>query len=177
MRQVPSEAAQAIVRDLDGHELELASLWSERPVVLVFLRHFGCLFCREHAVEYHRQRDAIRARGADLVFVGNGNRHFAQGFRDAFGLQDRLLVDTRRDAYRALEMKRGLVRTLLSPSALKHTIRAFRAGFRQGRTRGDAWQLGGVLLVHPGGRVDFSHLSENAGDHAPVADVLAALPG
>ena len=38
---VPEEAARAVVRDLEGGEHTLASLWSERPVVLVFLRHFG----------------------------------------------------------------------------------------------------------------------------------------
>ena len=27
--------------DLDGREVRLGSLWRERPVVLVFLRHFG----------------------------------------------------------------------------------------------------------------------------------------
>lgn len=39
--QVSSKAAGAIIRDLDGREIELQSLWAERPVVLVFLRHFG----------------------------------------------------------------------------------------------------------------------------------------
>jgi hypothetical protein len=33
--------AQAVIRDLDGRSLPLGELWSERPVVLVFLRHFG----------------------------------------------------------------------------------------------------------------------------------------
>jgi hypothetical protein len=127
-------------------------------------------------VQLHREREAIRARGAVLVFVGNGNRYYARGFRDELGLDEPLYVDTKRDAYRALRMKRGVFRTLLSPSAIKHTLRALRSGFRQGRTRGDAWQLGGVLVVRPGGHVDFAHLSESAGDHARVADVLAALP-
>ena len=39
--KVPADAAGAKLRDLDGNELDLQSLWAERPVVLVFLRHFG----------------------------------------------------------------------------------------------------------------------------------------
>jgi len=39
--QVSSAAARSVIRDLDGRERELQSLWAERPVVLVFLRHFG----------------------------------------------------------------------------------------------------------------------------------------
>ncbi|HEY7413514.1 MAG TPA: hypothetical protein VII13_22440 [Vicinamibacteria bacterium] len=39
--RVPEEAAAAVVRDLAGEEHPLRALWSERPAVLVFLRHFG----------------------------------------------------------------------------------------------------------------------------------------
>ncbi len=39
--QVPNEAARARLLDLDGAEHVLSELWSERPVVLVLLRHFG----------------------------------------------------------------------------------------------------------------------------------------
>lgn len=33
--------AQAIVLDVADHPVELGSLWADRPVVLVFIRHFG----------------------------------------------------------------------------------------------------------------------------------------
>jgi hypothetical protein len=39
--RVPEAAARALVRDLEGGEHELRSLWREHPVVLAFLRHFG----------------------------------------------------------------------------------------------------------------------------------------
>lgn len=39
---IVSEAAgRAVVKDLEGGEHELRELWAARPVVLVFLRHFG----------------------------------------------------------------------------------------------------------------------------------------
>lgn len=33
--------ADVEVLDLEGHPVRLGGLWAERPVVLVFLRHFG----------------------------------------------------------------------------------------------------------------------------------------
>lgn len=39
--RVPEAAARALVRDLQGNERELRQLWAERPVLLVFVRHFG----------------------------------------------------------------------------------------------------------------------------------------
>ncbi len=38
---VSPDAAAAEVEDLDGTRVRLESLWRARPVVLVFLRHFG----------------------------------------------------------------------------------------------------------------------------------------
>ena len=41
MDQIPDAAARIRILDLDGGEHELRELWAERPVLLVFLRHFG----------------------------------------------------------------------------------------------------------------------------------------
>ena len=66
-----------------------------------------------------------------------------------------------------------------SSGRFRRTSRITRdaAGFRQGRTQGDPWQLGGVLVVRPGGQVAYFHRSQNAGDHAPAGDVVRALSG
>jgi hypothetical protein len=36
-----SELARMRVLDPDGREVRLGDLWRDRPVVLVFIRHFG----------------------------------------------------------------------------------------------------------------------------------------
>ena len=35
------ELADIVLLDHDGHEVRLGELWSERPVALVWLRHYG----------------------------------------------------------------------------------------------------------------------------------------
>ena len=92
------------------------------------------------------------------------------------GLTTPVYVDTKRDAYRALGLKRSFG-SFMSPAALKNAARALRSGFRQVGTQGDVMQLGGVLVVRPGGEVSFRYASEAAGDHPPVEKVLAALEG
>jgi alkyl-hydroperoxide reductase/thiol specific antioxidant family protein len=127
-------------------------------------------------VQLHREKDAIEARGGRLVFVGVGNRHFAEGFRRELGLTEPLYVDTARNSYQALGMKRGVVATILSPATWRNMARAWRNGFRQKGIKGDPWQLGGTLVVLPGGQVAFRHLSRASGDHPPLDEVLAGLP-
>jgi peroxiredoxin len=133
------------------------------------------VFCREQVAQLRREVDTIHARGGELVVIGNGGRHFAIAFARGLGLTTPLYVDTSRASYRALGMKRSLS-ALLAPSILRNVIRALRSGARQGLMQGDGVQLGGVLLVLPGGRVAYRYLSQVPGDHPAVADVLAALP-
>src|SRR4051812_38994296 len=106
--------------------------------------------------------------------IGNGNRHFATAFHDQLKLESPLYVDTQRVAYQALGMKRSVL-AVLSLSAMKNAVRALRGGHRQKAVQGDAWQLGGVLVVRPGGDVVYEYRSHEPGDHPPVEDVLAAL--
>lgn len=128
-------------------------------------------------MQLHREYPRIRAAGAELVFVGNGDARFARAFRDERGLEAPLFVDAGRRAYEALGMKRGVLAALGSLATVRHGARALRGGFRQGPVQGDPWQLGGVLVVLAGGRVAYRHLSSEAGDHPPVEEVVAALEG
>jgi dehydrogenase/reductase SDR family protein 12 len=118
--------------------------------------------------------DEIRARGAELAIVGNGAVHFAAAFREDFGLDGPLLVDPELRAYRAAGLRRGRV-ALLSPRLPLNALRALRKGYRQQGVQGDPWQLGGVLVVRPGGELTFRHTSREAGDHPAVEEVLHAL--
>jgi hypothetical protein len=83
-------------------------------------------------------------------------------------------VDPAAKSYRALGFARGLGASL-SAAVLRNAQRAMAAGYRQSRTKGAPMQQGGVLVVMPGGDVVYRYASRVAGDHPPVADVLAAL--
>jgi dehydrogenase/reductase SDR family member 12 len=132
------------------------------------------VFCREQVAQLRDVQDEIRARGAELAIVGNGAPNFARAFREDFALTGPLLVDPELRAYRAAGLRRGRVE-LLSPRLPLNALRALRSGARQGAVQGDPWQLGGVFVIRPGGELAFRHVSREAGDHPPVADVLAAL--
>src|SRR5271154_127633 len=65
----------------------LASL-AERPLFLVFLRHFGCTFCREAVSDLSEKRQAIEAKGTPLAFVHLGTEEKAQWFFKPYGMLD-----------------------------------------------------------------------------------------
>jgi NAD(P)-dependent dehydrogenase (short-subunit alcohol dehydrogenase family) len=118
--------------------------------------------------------DEMRARGAELVIVGNGAAHFAAAFREDYQLDCPLLVDPELRAYRAAGLRRGRVEAL-SPRLPWNAIRAIRTGSRQGAIQGDPWQLGGVFVLRQDGELAYRYVSREAGDHAPIDEILAAL--
>lgn len=126
-------------------------------------------------MQVHRARLEIRERGAELAIVGNGAPSFARAFREDLGLDVPLYTDPSLETYRALAFHRGLLRTALSPRTWAHAARALAGGFLQGRTQGDPLQLGGVVVVRPDGTVAYRFASAEAGDHPPIAGILAAL--
>ncbi len=116
----------------------------------------------------------MEERGAALVVIGNGSVAHAAAFREDEGIRGRLLVDPELRAYRAAGLRRSPLATL-SPAVLKNGWRAMRAGYRPSRVLGDPWQLGGAFVIQPGGKVVLRQVSREAGDHADVRDILAAL--
>jgi peroxiredoxin len=162
------------VQDLDGAPVQLSSLWEDRPVVLAFVRHFGCLFCREQAVALRDEVPKIHEAGAELVIIGCGSPTQARWFAEDTEIKTPLFTDPTTKAYWAAGMKRGIARTI-NLKALGHAFRAFRAGHRQTKTKGAPFQQGGVLVVAKGGAIQYSFASNDAGDHAPLAEVMSAL--
>jgi hypothetical protein len=132
------------------------------------------MHCREHVVQLHRGIDRIRAAGGELHVIGNGSPTFMQGFRDETGWDGPLYTDPSLEVFAAAGMKRGVM-TVLRPTAAVRSIRTLARGFKQGRTQGDPWQQGGVLVVMPDGEVRWRHASGSPGDNASIDDIERAL--
>jgi hypothetical protein len=164
----------ATVLDTDGAAVPLAAEWADRPAVIVWLRHFGCVFCREQVAEIRATRGEIEALGGGIAFVGNGTARAAAWFQQRFAPDSTVLTDPDLVSYKAIGARSGLLSTL-GPGAWGAGIRAFRSGARQSTTKGHAYQQGGLVVIAPRTKVLYQQISRAAGDHAPVSEVLAAL--
>lgn len=70
------------------HGQTLVALSAERPQFVVFLRHFGCTFCREMVSDIAARRQAIEAAGSQLAFVHLGAEEKAKNFFAYYKLDD-----------------------------------------------------------------------------------------
>src|SRR5262249_5567460 len=95
-------------------------------------------------------------------------------FVEDLGLTTPVYTDPSLRSYGLAGLKRGVIATF-SPRAVGHALRAMKAGFRQTKRQGDALQQGGGLVIQKGGRIVYTHRDNEAGDHAPLDEVRAAV--
>ena len=117
---------------------------------------------------------AIEALGARVIAVGTGSAAQARRLMDT-GTPFPCLVDADRRLYRALDLRRVGLGTVLDPRTYLNYWRAWRRGARQGQVTGDPRQLSGVALLDAGGRLRWRHVSRTIGDYPPLTRVLAEL--
>ena len=121
------------------------------PVLLTFLRHLGCTFCREALADLGARRTAIESEGTRVAFVHMGTDEQARPLFERYGLDDAPRVsDPERTLYRAVGLERGHLLQLFGPHVLARGIGGLLRGHGVGRTVGDGWQLPGVFLVRDG---------------------------
>ncbi len=118
-------------------------------------------------------RDQIEAAGASLLAIGNGSALMASDFVTTFEADFPVYTDPSRATYKLAGFKRTAL--FFGPRTFKHSRRATKAGFRQGRVAGDPWQQGGDVIVAPGDNLLYSRASSGPGDHAPLEELLAVL--
>jgi len=82
------EAAAALGEIRTESGKTLAELVEESPVLLVFLRHFGCSFCRKAIGDVAELKDELARRGVRPVFVHLGPAELAVKYFEYYGIGD-----------------------------------------------------------------------------------------
>jgi peroxiredoxin len=129
----------------------LGELSNERPVLLVFLRHFGCTFCREAVAEITQLRQDIEARGAQLAFVHLSDEASAQKFFTTRGLENLpRFADPDGILFQAFGLVRANWRAYLNYESILRTLMAWLNGHWLGMPAGDVQRMPGTFLIHNG---------------------------
>lgn len=168
--------AVVVLPDHDGNDIRLGDVWRDGPAVLVWLRQFGCPFCRAYSVELNRARVRFEQAGARVVLIGQGSPADASRFRDQMGIGLQILADADRVTYLWAGTKLATLDELIGPAVVGRALVAMaRQRVIVGRTTGDEAQLGGSIVVTPDGSIPFAHISRDASDVASVPELVAVV--
>jgi len=157
------------------HGRSLHELSRDHHLLMVFLRHRGCTFCRETLAEIGRQRDSVEQH-ATIVLVHMGKENPAtDAFFRRYGLENHHRIsDPECRLYRAYRLRRGRFLDLFGRPVWWNGFRAAilrRHGI--GKLEGDGFQMGGVFLVH-NDRIVRSFQHSTAADRPDYCDLATA---
>jgi hypothetical protein len=171
--RIPAAVLDRFVAGVNLMPGSLRDQLGDRVTLLVFLRHFGCAFCRETVADL---REAARTPGYPAVlFFYQGSPTEGRAFLRRAWPEVRAVADPELACYEAFGVDRGSLLQMFGPRVFAAGVRARRRGFENGERSGDIYRMPGAFLVR-GDRVLWQHRYRHAGDHPDFTNV-AALAG
>ena len=165
--------ANELARTANGQSI--AELSSDREVLLVFLRHAGCTFCRETLDELKKARQQWQSRSLLPVVVHMGSVEQGLEMMKKFGLEDcPVISDPECRLFRAYQLPRGTWPQLFG---IRVWIEGFKAailkGYGFGKLVGDGFQMSGAFVVRHG-QIVRAYPSKDAADSCSWKPALSA---
>ena len=160
-----------------GRSLEIASF--EKPVLLVFLRHFGCVFCKEAMKDIGKKKAEWEERNINVILVHMSDNETAEKYFKKYGIAGiEHISNPSCSLYASFGLTKGTASQLFG---LKNWIRGFEVTVGKGiplglRQIGDGFQMPGVFLVEKGKIMDsYIHASaSDRPDYDSIIDCCAA---
>ncbi len=150
----------------------------QSSVMLVFLRHFGCTFCREALGEISTRKQELESSGAKIVFVHMAENEVAQQYFERYDIKNPIHVsDIDCRFYKEFGLMKGTFNQLFGLSVW---VRGFQAGVVDGhgvgwKQLGDGFQMPGIFLIHRGAVKD-QYIHKTAADKPDYAKLVECCP-
>jgi hypothetical protein len=147
--------------------LNVLKISESKPILLVFLRHFGCVFCKEVLVNL---KNSSAANKYQLVFVhmvdNDVARNYLSDFKDAI-----LISDPNFNLYRAFNLKKGTLLQLFNMKSIIKAIKLFFKGITVGPLLGNGFQMPGTFVIY-NKSIIYSYRPENVAEEANLEPAL-----
>lgn len=148
----------------DQYNVSLLEITNSSPTLLLFLRHFGCPFCRETLSDIHNLLPELERLGIRPVLVHMGDEEDTFALFAKYGLSPLSRVSSpNRMLYKAFGLERAKTGEFLCADTVRRCGEALLGGHSPGKVQGDLMQMPGVFLVHRN-RILSSFRHKHAGD-------------
>lgn len=139
-----------------------------KPVLLIFLRHFGCTFCTEILRELKRNPEI---NSYQLAFVHMVEDKVAQKYLNDFPNSIRI-SDPGLGLYQSFGLGRGRPIQVFGPKVFFGGLRALlKKGIGVGPLVGDGFQMPGTFVISRG-KIIYSYRPDSIADEAELSEAL-----
>ncbi|CAI5990235.1 unnamed protein product [Closterium sp. NIES-65] len=166
-------SVERIVGPGNDEVVKIGSFWESQPVVIHFLRRFGCRICRGGAMDMSRAIPHLHNAGVRVVAIGLDHLGMDE-FIDGGYWKGELYIDDGKRAYRALQLKSislwQVAYQLLFDKTVKKSL-GDTANVK-GDLAGDGLQLGATFVFDKGGKLLHDLRQVTVADHPSPEELL-----
>jgi len=149
-----------------GITIPLEELYTKKKLVLVFLRHCGCVFSKEQVAQLRVHPNI------NIAFVMMSSPTKAQEFKDNLRSPHTFISDPDRELYRKMGLSNGGSKEMFGPKVWARGFGAILRGHFVGLPIGDPWQMPGVFVIETDGEISWSYVSKDASDNPENSLIL-----
>ncbi|MGH8871611.1 MAG: redoxin domain-containing protein [Acidimicrobiia bacterium] len=161
------------VLDEEGTRVSLASVWGERPGLVLLWRHLGCGCGLERAERLKEEYQGYVDSGLNVVIVAPGDTERVARYKERYDIPARMLTDPGYEAHKAFGLGHWSLEQALYDAPDEYcdleedTGRQFQEDRRsQGRPLvDDPWMQSGEFVVAPDGMIRVAYLYNYCADY------------
>ena len=172
--RIPDELLARFVRGVNLMPGTLRDQLGEAATLLVFLRYFGCPFCKE-TIAGLRAASQQSASYPAVLFFYQGSPTEGKAFLRRYWPEARAISDPEASFYDGFGIGRGGILQMFHPAVLPAMLRAGAQGFLGGESDGaggDTRRMPGLFLAR-GAELIWSHVARHQADHPEFARIPA----
>jgi peroxiredoxin len=140
-------APASTVQTIEGQPFDLATLWADKRVVVIFYRGHWCPHCKHQLGELEKRRVEIGNAGATIVAISSDAPPDTAALRKSMGVGFDLYSDPQ-----------------------LAVINSWGVADHQNQI-----SLPATFVVEPGGKISFRHVGEKPTDQPPIDEVVDAV--
>jgi peroxiredoxin len=151
----------------------------QEPIFLVFLRHFGCVFCKEALSDLSDMLDSIRNNHIRLVMVHMSTNDIAERYFENFHLNDvSHISDPDMQFYKVFGLSKGKFSQLYGLSTWMRGMSAKNKPHKLelAKQLGDSTQMPGIFTLYQNEVID-SYIHRRASDLPDYEGLLKRAMG
>lgn len=144
----------------------LQDIAQKSSVLLIFLRHFGCPFCREALDDLAKIKDQLRVQNIKLVFVHLSEEEYGDSYLQRYGLgQEEHISDPDMSLYEYFGLQKGGFHELYNLKVWSRIVNVqYEYGIKMGSPAlGSVRQMPGMFFIK-NGQIVNSYIHKTAAD-------------
>ena len=145
------------------------------PVVLIFLRYYGCPVCQMEMAKIKQDIDLVRKKGGRVFVALQSPPETLASLTNREDWPFTIISDPQGKIFQLYGVEAGGIIKYLHPAGLIAAIKAVRQGFRHGKFEGKETQLPAAFSMTADKVLKYTHYGENISDIPSLAKLISVI--